>query len=69
MGYTFRDVLASPDMATEHGLSEQQEARFPWCDLGAQATGLAHRLVKHDQRQPFAHRHRQAEEIDVVLRS
>ena len=67
MGYTIRNLLASPDMASQHGLSEQQEARFPWRDLGAEATGLAHLFVKPGQRQPFAHRHRQAEEIYVVL--
>jgi mannose-6-phosphate isomerase-like protein (cupin superfamily) len=44
-----------------------QEARFPWRDLAAEATGLALLRVKPGQRQAFAHRHQMAEEIYVVL--
>ncbi len=59
-----RDV---PDMAREHGLSETQEARFPRGLLGAEQTGMNHLTVKPGRREAFAHRHRVAEEIYVVL--
>src|SRR4029078_542944 len=54
-------------MAVRHGFSETQEARFPRGDLGAEATGVAYHVLKPGKRQPFAHRHQEAEEIFVVL--
>ncbi len=59
-----RDVQ---DMAVQHGLSTTQEARFPAADLGAEQTGMNYLIVKPGQREAFAHRHRTAEEIYVVL--
>ena len=61
---TLREV---EDSAVEHGLSAIQEARFPRRDLGAEQTGLNFLTVKPDQREAFAHRHRSAEEIYVVI--
>lgn len=55
------------DSAAEHGLSSRQEARFPRQDLGAEQTGMNFLLIKPGQREAFAHRHRTAEEIYVVL--
>lgn len=59
-----RDVR---DSAAEHGLSAQQEARFPRADLGAEQTGMNFLTIKPAQREAFAHRHRTAEEIYVVI--
>jgi len=59
-----RDVQ---DMAAQHGLSDSQEARFPARDLGAEQTGVNYLVVKPGQREAFAHRHRTAEEIYVVI--
>jgi uncharacterized cupin superfamily protein len=59
-----RDV---EDSAAKHGVGAHQEARFPRIDLGAEQTGLNYLRVKPGQREAFAHRHRQAEEIYVVL--
>lgn len=59
-----RDVR---DSAVEHGLSEHQEARFPRADLGAEQTGMNFLTIKPGKREAFAHRHRTAEEIYVVL--
>jgi uncharacterized cupin superfamily protein len=59
-----RDVQ---DMAIQHGLSKSQEARFPRAELGAEHTGMNFLTVKPSQREAFAHRHRTAEEIYVVL--
>jgi uncharacterized cupin superfamily protein len=55
------------DMAVKHGLSTTQEARFPAADLGAEQTGINYLIVKPGEREAFAHRHKSAEEIYVVL--
>ena len=67
MSYTIFNLRESEDVAVKAGFSEHQEARFPWRDLDAEATGVALLTVKPGMRQPFAHRHDQAEEIYVVL--
>lgn len=67
MGYSKKNLRDVEDMAGEHGLSETQEARFPRADLGAEKTGLNYLIVKAGRREAFAHRHREAEEIYVVL--
>ncbi len=54
-------------MAVKHGLSDSQEARFARGDLGAEQTGLNYLIIKPEQREAFAHRHRRAEEIYVVI--
>jgi uncharacterized cupin superfamily protein len=59
-----RDV---EDMAAKHGLSKTQQARFPAADLGAEQTGINYLIVKPGEREAFAHRHKSAEEIYVVL--
>lgn len=59
-----RDVQ---DSAAEHGLSAHQEARFFWRDLGAEQSGMNFLTIKPGQREAFAHRHRTAEEIYVVI--
>jgi mannose-6-phosphate isomerase-like protein (cupin superfamily) len=65
--YAIVDLTAVEDYAPKFGYAELQEARFPWRDLGAEATGLAFYRLKPGRRQPFAHRHERAEEIYVVL--
>jgi mannose-6-phosphate isomerase-like protein (cupin superfamily) len=67
MGYAKKNLRDVQDSAAEHGLSGSQEARFPRRDLDAEQTGLNYLLVKSGQREAFAHRHRTAEEIYVVL--
>ena len=67
MDYAKKNLLEVEDQAAKHGLSDRQEARFPRLDLGAEQTGLNYLVIKPDQREPFAHRHREAEEIYVVL--
>lgn len=67
MDYAKKNLRDVDDMAVQHGLSKTQEARFPRADLGAQQTGMNYLVVKPDQREAFAHRHRTAEEIYVVL--
>ncbi len=67
MGYTIKNLREVEDMAAAQGFGEAQEARFPMRDLDASMTGIALLRVKPGQRQPFAHRHNQAEEIYVVV--
>jgi mannose-6-phosphate isomerase-like protein (cupin superfamily) len=67
VSYTIRNLRDSEDFAPKFGFGDVQEARFPWRDLGAEATGLALLRVKPGRRQAFAHRHEAAEEIYVVL--
>ena len=65
--YTIKNLREVEDVAIKHGFSESQEARFARQDLGAETTGLAYHVVRAGKRQPFAHRHDQAEEVAVVL--
>jgi mannose-6-phosphate isomerase-like protein (cupin superfamily) len=67
VSHTKRNLLAIDDVALSHGLSEVQEARFPRAELGAESTGFVHLRIKPGRREAFAHRHREAEEILVVL--
>ena len=67
MSYTHKNLNDVEDMAAKQGYHEHQEARFPFRDLDAEATGFAYLRVKPNQRQPFAHRHDDAEEIYVVI--
>jgi mannose-6-phosphate isomerase-like protein (cupin superfamily) len=67
MSYAKKNLRDVEDMAAKHGLSNTQEARFPRTDLGAEQTGVNYLIIKQGQREAFAHRHREAEEIYVVL--
>ena len=65
--YQIKNLREVEDMAVKHGFSEAQEARFPRSDLGAESTGFAYHVVRPGKRQAFAHRHDEAEEVNVVL--
>src|SRR3954462_5748775 len=67
MSHTIKNLRACQDMAPKFGFDAVQEARFASRDLDAQKTGLAFMKVKPGQRQAFAHRHDEAEEIYVVI--
>jgi mannose-6-phosphate isomerase-like protein (cupin superfamily) len=67
MKYAKTNLCEVEDSAIESGLSESQEARFPRRDLEAEQTGMNFLKVKPSHREAFAHRHREAEEIYVVL--
>jgi uncharacterized cupin superfamily protein len=67
MKYAKKNLWSIKDSSVEFGLSETQEARFPRDDLGAEQTGINFLRVKPSQREAFAHRHRTAEEIYLVL--
>jgi mannose-6-phosphate isomerase-like protein (cupin superfamily) len=67
MRYAKKNLRDVEDSALKYGIGDTQEARFPRTDLGAEQTGLNFLIVKPGQREAFAHRHREAEEIYVVL--
>jgi mannose-6-phosphate isomerase-like protein (cupin superfamily) len=65
--YTLKKLTDVEDSAPKFGLGDVQEARFAKKDLETEDTGLSHLRLKANQRQPFAHKHEQAEEVYVVL--
>lgn len=67
MDYTIKNMREVKDAAAEAGLSDSLEARFAHEDVGAEGTGFSYQVVKAGQRQPFAHKHGEAEEIYVVI--
>jgi mannose-6-phosphate isomerase-like protein (cupin superfamily) len=67
MSFTIKNLRDVEDIAAAHGLGEVQEVRFAHGDLEAEATGVSLQVVKPGKRHAFAHRHKQAEEIYVVL--
>jgi mannose-6-phosphate isomerase-like protein (cupin superfamily) len=67
MSYAKKNLRDVKDVAAEHGLAESQEARFPRTDLATEQTGMNYLVVKPGKREAFAHRHKTAEEIYVVL--
>ena len=67
MRYAKKNLREVEGSAVKYGLSNTQEARFPREDRGAKQTGVNYLTIKPDQREAFAHRHREAEEVYVVL--
>jgi mannose-6-phosphate isomerase-like protein (cupin superfamily) len=65
--YTLKKLTDVKDAAIESGFDSVQEARFAKEDLEAEGTGVSLHRIKGGQRQPFAHRHKDAEEVYVVL--
>ncbi|HEY3191906.1 MAG TPA: hypothetical protein VGJ61_03910 [Solirubrobacterales bacterium] len=67
MDYTIKNLREVDDIAAAQGFGEVLEARFAHEDLGAERSGVSYQVVKAGQRQPFAHKHGEMEEIYVVL--
>jgi mannose-6-phosphate isomerase-like protein (cupin superfamily) len=65
--YTLTQLTDVEDSAVKFGLGDIQEARFCGGDLEAQDTGLSLYMLKPDKRQPFGHKHDEAEEVYVVV--
>lgn len=66
-GYTHVNLLEVEDLAARFGLSEITEARFANEALATEATGVCLQRLRPGRKQPFGHRHEQAEEVYVVL--
>ncbi len=68
MSYTKKHLRDDvEDQAAQHGLSETQEARFARGALQTEHVGINYLTVKPGKQEAFAHRHREAEEVIVVL--
>jgi mannose-6-phosphate isomerase-like protein (cupin superfamily) len=67
MDYTIKNLREAKDAAAEAGLSDSLEARFAHKDLNSEKSGISYQVVKAGQRQPFAHKHGEMEEIYVVI--
>jgi mannose-6-phosphate isomerase-like protein (cupin superfamily) len=65
--YTIKNFREVKDAAAEAGVSDSLEARFAHEDLGSERSGVSYQVVKAGQRQPFAHKHGEMEEIYVVV--
>jgi mannose-6-phosphate isomerase-like protein (cupin superfamily) len=66
-GYTQINLEDVVDAAVENGFAHRWEARVAREPLQAQQTGLTYFRLRPGRRSPFSHRHRQAEEIYVIL--
>ena len=67
MDYTIKNLREVEDSAQEGGLSDFIEARFAHEELGSERSGISYQVMKAGQRQPFAHKHGEMEEIYVVV--
>jgi len=67
MSYTIKNLADVEDMAPKNGFGEVGEAHFARQALEAERTGIAYHVLRPNKRQAFAHRHDDAEEINVVI--
>jgi mannose-6-phosphate isomerase-like protein (cupin superfamily) len=67
MSYTIKNLRDVKDVAPDGGVSDYIEARFAHEDLDSERSGISYQVMKAGQRQPFAHRHGEMEEIYVVV--
>jgi mannose-6-phosphate isomerase-like protein (cupin superfamily) len=65
--YTHINLEDARDMAPGFGFGDMGEVRFVNKDLDAERTGLSHHRLAPGARQPFGHKHDEAEEVYVVL--
>lgn len=65
--YTHRNLADVEDAAATWGYSEFQEARFAGTDLELETLGVSYQIVKPNKHHAFGHRHKEAEEVYVVL--
>jgi mannose-6-phosphate isomerase-like protein (cupin superfamily) len=65
--YTLKRLTEVEDSAVKFGMGDVQEARFCATDLDAEDTGFSLIHLKPGKRQPFGHKHDEAEEVYVVI--
>jgi mannose-6-phosphate isomerase-like protein (cupin superfamily) len=65
--YTLTNLKQIEDQAPKFGLSPNLEARFARNDLGLENSGISYQRLAPGYRMPFAHRHREQEEVYVIL--
>lgn len=67
MSYTKKNLHDVTDAAVKGGFSDMGEAHFAGGELETEHTGLAYHVLKPGSRQPFGHKHDNAEEVHVVV--
>lgn len=67
-GFTHKNLEDVKDSAAEFGFGEVQESRFATGDFDLTQAGFSFHRIKPGKRQPFGHRHDDAEEVYVVIR-
>ncbi|HEY6730919.1 MAG TPA: hypothetical protein VI039_07835 [Solirubrobacterales bacterium] len=66
--FTHKKLDEVKDSAADFGHSDAMEARFAKDDVDAEETGFSFHRLKPNKRQPFGHRHEEAEEVYVIVR-
>ena len=66
-GYARINLDDVTDLAAQYGMAELGEARYLREDVGADRIGLTYYRMNAGKRTGFGHRHREAEEMYVVL--
>ena len=65
--HTIKNLLDVEDSAAKFGFSPAMEARFAREQLGFEDHGISYQRLAPGEKQPFAHRHGDAEEVYVVV--
>lgn len=65
--FTLTNLTDVEDAAVKGGFSENQEARFANEDLDLETLGVSYQIVKPGKHHAFGHRHKEVEEVYVVL--
>lgn len=65
--YTRINLDEVEDAAVPNGFAHRWQARAARTPLDAEQAGLTHFRLRAGKRSPFSHRHREAEEIYVIL--
>ncbi len=66
--FTHKKLTEVKDSAAEFGHGDAMEFRAAGGDVDAEDTGFAFTRIKPGKRQPFGHRHENAEEVYVIVR-
>jgi mannose-6-phosphate isomerase-like protein (cupin superfamily) len=66
--FTHKKLDEVKDSAPGFGFGDDMEARFAKDDVDAEETGFSFHRLKPGRRQPFGHRHEEAEEVYVIVR-
>src|SRR5450432_1290485 len=65
--HTIVNLADVEDAAPSNGFGDRWEARVARTALDAEQTGVTYFRLRAGKRSPFAHRHKQAEEVYVIL--
>jgi uncharacterized cupin superfamily protein len=65
--HTIVNLADVEDAAPSNGFGDRWEARVARAALDAEQTGVTYFRLRAGKRSPFAHRHKQAEEVYVIL--